>query len=601
MHLERLRIRDFRSCEDVTVHFHEDLTILAGENNAGKTNIVDALRLVTSPIDGRRSRYADPDDIRRSAHPPGFTIEAFYSALDPDQRGVFITAIDDLSSGTATYGFRYTAPAPGARRGSSTFWAGTREGGDPEPEARERIRHVHLQALRDAQRDLASGSPGRIAFLLSHLSDPDAPHDALITAAKTAYDSVQPDPLITRVQDRIDVGLNDLTTGVQRQVAKLRFEDPTLQSLARDLRFHLAREGFEPAELSESGLGYANLLYFAAVLVELQASREADLTLFLVEEPEAHLHPQLQATTLKFLQRKAEESKVRDENAKGQPAGRIQVIVTTHSPHLTSSVSSKTVVLLRSTMPTLGDATASSEVDRTPAPPVNSPVTAAIAVSKLGLSASVIAKIDRYLDVTRSALLFSRRVLLLEGLAEALLLPIFAQIVLKGDSRRLSRFHATTLVAIDGVDFEPYVRLLLSDHNSHRLADRVVVLTDEDPGSDNGQRVGRLSVVAEELGASESLHGFTTPFTFEAELFASGNVDILKEAFLSLHPRSEHRWRDDVAAKSPSDQPRALLQLMLDTGVGKGDYAQRIAEAINNGAQFVVPPNIETAIKAVVA
>ena len=60
MHIDRLRLQRFRSCADVTVCFHHELTVLVGENNSGKSNIIDGLRLLTLPLNGRRERY--PED-----------------------------------------------------------------------------------------------------------------------------------------------------------------------------------------------------------------------------------------------------------------------------------------------------------------------------------------------------------------------------------------------------------------------------------------------------------------------------------------------------------------------------------------------------------
>ena len=61
MHLDTLKIQRFRSCADVTVQFRKDMTVRVGENNGGKSNIVDAIRLLTLPLSGQRERYAEDE------------------------------------------------------------------------------------------------------------------------------------------------------------------------------------------------------------------------------------------------------------------------------------------------------------------------------------------------------------------------------------------------------------------------------------------------------------------------------------------------------------------------------------------------------------
>ena len=63
MHLDTLKIRRFRSCADLSVQFRKELTVLVGENNGGKSNIVDAVRLLTLPLNGRRERYAEDEAV----------------------------------------------------------------------------------------------------------------------------------------------------------------------------------------------------------------------------------------------------------------------------------------------------------------------------------------------------------------------------------------------------------------------------------------------------------------------------------------------------------------------------------------------------------
>ncbi|WP_257072765.1 ATP-dependent nuclease, partial [Campylobacter jejuni] len=108
----------------------------------------------------------------------------------------------------------------------------------------------------------------------------------------------------------------------------------------------MAEKGIEPRDLASSGLGYANLLFLSTVLLELSVVRESELTILLIEEPEAHLHPQLQGVLLDFL-RSAAKGKF-DDDTGVSIRGRLQVIATTHSPSIASAVGVNDIVVIKS-------------------------------------------------------------------------------------------------------------------------------------------------------------------------------------------------------------------------------------------------------------
>jgi len=54
MHLAQLDVKHFRCLDDVTFDFRPGLNVILGENNAGKTALVDALRLLMSQGYGPR-------------------------------------------------------------------------------------------------------------------------------------------------------------------------------------------------------------------------------------------------------------------------------------------------------------------------------------------------------------------------------------------------------------------------------------------------------------------------------------------------------------------------------------------------------------------
>lgn len=535
----------------------DPLSIIVGENNAGKSNLVDALRIVLEPEAGPSSRFRIwPDDFAHDGRGNVLTdtleLEVQLGSLSEAEQARMVTCLAP-SLGPARARLRLHARLDPDRRVVPQWFGGDSSHPDVERHARAGVRYAYLQPLRDAVADLRPGRDNRLIALLSALAPVGHPdRDQIIEEANRANEAFGAIPTVEDARSKVASRLAAMIgTGRFRQYTNLAFADPRFERLVGALRARIGQ--FEALEMTENGLGFNNLLYMAVLLAALaDAPDDGVLRVLLVEEPEAHLHPQLQDLLMRFLEEEAD--------------GSTQVIVTSHSPSFASSARVERLTVM-SRPP--GDARPVARAPR-----------------DFGLSVKQLGHLRRFLDVTKTSLFFARAVILVEGVSEQLLVPAIA--------RRLDMSlpeNGVSIIDVGGVAFPPFADLFGPERLPYRLA--VISDADGDPAAEELEgSEPSLSPRAEALRERESdnLKVELAPRTLEWALasVSQENIELMLDALALVKPRVAERLRGELEGADLAVSADALLEAVEDV---KGRFAQELADLLDNDAREFVVPN----------
>lgn len=156
MYLEKFVIKNFRGIEDATIHFCPGLNVLIGENNSGKTSVIDALRLCLGYGNQRRDIYVTLADFHIdkrviSNERRNIEFHLHFHITVPEEVGWFNDLLSIQEGGEQNLQLHFKYYLDENERVRYNVWGGSNEGQAIAPEVLFLLYHVHLDALRDAE------------------------------------------------------------------------------------------------------------------------------------------------------------------------------------------------------------------------------------------------------------------------------------------------------------------------------------------------------------------------------------------------------------------------------------------------------------------
>lgn len=587
MYISSLSFKGYKNSKETSqIYLNKGLNVLLGENGSGKTTVINALRLLLKEPEAGYTFSGDDLywSLDKKFHASETEIDAKFSFLSDDEKIIFMTWCDAEFNAHLHLKISENKSRPDTYK--RKFWGGRTEMGAFEEDAFDKIECVYLPPLRDAEAKLSGGRRSRLAYVLKRQYE-ETESKALENKVKEFNSSIAGgEDRIKTAREKINEKIEQSLGSKLGQSVNLQFSETSFNRIIENIRMvffpHVKETDVEKfRDLATNSLGYNNLLYIATVFSELDLLKEKDgYTAILIEEPEAHLHPQLQVKFIKYIQELSESN----PNA--------QIFLTTHSPVLASSVKLDKLIHIKDCDGCISAATLSRKDfgDK---------------ISKN--------YIERWLDVTKSTMLFSRGVILVEGIAESLIVPKMAQFVLSEHNAAKTLEEAgVSVININGINFVNFMKLFGNFDNS--TGDSIPVLcagiTDRDPGreifpekAEEAESRNPVSKYISEINATDRLRLYMSPLkTFEYDM-AMKNIKLCAEALkkvLKSDSGTIAKEIDDIIKRHTGKVNAACLVADAKTvyerieDIGKGIYAYALAEMIDEN--FVVPDYIKSAV-----
>jgi len=572
MHISKVFIKNFRNFEEFSIDFTSGFQTIIGENNIGKSNFYKAVRLVLDKNLSYKDRYLELRD--------------FYSfqALNIDSHIIISIELEgnDLANfpnlhalnngqNTAriTYIFAHKSKYINSREVISEikiedfkwklYGGGNRYDfndilglGEIHFTDIEGINLFYITAFRNIYNDIQGRSKSLLSQYCTSRPNSEDELEQLRSILNTSSTQLNQLGFIPDIQTNIE-GIHENIVGDSFSFPlSLEFQSDFDEDIWNQLQLNYQSNG-QNIPISLLGLGQKNIIYLSLFLSKLiNEHNEHELNLLLIEEPESHLHPQLQKILFSNL----------------QDLDNIQVFMTSHSTHIASDCEYKNLNIIYKNL--------EQKVKSF------SPFTSSILTDREPLF------LKRYLDATRSELFFASGIIFVEGIAEQFIIPEISKRVYGVDLVE----HNISVISVHSRYFDPFLKLL--QDNGFEIPASVIIDGDENEIA-QGQTETTAVGNARALEVDGRVKVFAGISTLETDLFPNNvtNKNILRSCFQNLgHERSYTNLINNVVS---DDEWKKELIKRIDGTVSKGRFAQELSLLIDEN--FIVSNYIRDAIQ----
>jgi putative ATP-dependent endonuclease of OLD family len=582
--IDTIRIAGFRGIKNLEVSLPR-VTVLIGTNNSGKTSLLKALQLAL----GDYSRYLSEEDFHIGADDkrvPEILVDVRIVPVGDD--GIRTQIFND--EWATEFGDKIKAEANGNQfvairtratknpiKGSFDSSRSTLEKWpDLETWQTEKIKETKIRARLEsipfisleAQRDIHHELKERTSFIGKVLSSVEDEYDpAEITMLESLISDINDKAVdVSSVLQNLKTHLEKLNQSFEGSgSAEIMPFPKKIRDLSKHFSIHFGESSSSAFSMEYHGMGtrsWASMLTVQAFTDLMAAKHEKEAKPFFpilaAEEPEAHLHPNAQKT----LYRQLAESKG-------------QVIVSTHSPYLVTMADVTHVRSLRKE-------------------------STGIVANKLLYNISDEDKkiLAREITIKRGEILFSRALLLCEGITEEQVLPAMFEVYIGKSLYDLG----ISCISVGGKNYSPFVKLACS------LGIPTFIVSDND-GLTKEEIEAQLRSLKKdtELALESDIFGISylsSNNDFEAELLLQTKLrDEIISALVSSETNGSgnHRYR---AAKLNEITTLPDQDILLKMRGSKASYAGFLADVLrenpnNRTANALLPSAVIDAFNAV--